>query len=55
MTPDQGQVLFGNTARAMADTALHIRERHGSNCAKADLAYGDGVAKALGLVKADAV
>ena len=53
MTPDQRQVLFGNTARAMADAALHIKDRHLANCAKADPAYGDGVAKVL--VKVDAV
>jgi catalase len=47
MTPQQQQVLFENTARAMGDTSLHIKERHVANCAKADPAYGAGVAAAL--------
>jgi len=47
-------VLFGNTARAMGDVAIHIKERHIANCTKADPAYGDGVAKTLGLMKAHA-
>jgi catalase len=41
MTPEQRQVLFGNTARAMGDAEPHIKERHVANCAKADPAYGD--------------
>jgi catalase len=54
MTPAQRQVLFDNTARAMGDAALHIKERHIANCAKADPAYGAGVAKALGIAVAAA-
>jgi catalase len=54
MTPDQRQALFGNTARAMGNAAIHIKERHVANCTRADPAYGDGVAKALGLAKVDA-
>src|SRR6266851_2058557 len=49
MTPAQQQVLFENTARAMGDASLHIKQRHVGNCAKADPAYGAGVAKALGI------
>jgi catalase len=49
MTPEQQQILFENTARAMGDAALHIKARHVANCAKADPAYGAGVAKSLGL------
>jgi catalase len=49
MTPAQQQLLFENTARAMGDAKLHIKERHAGNCAKADPAYGAGVAKALGI------
>jgi catalase len=49
MTPPQRQALFENTARAMGDSRLHIKERHIANCLRADLAYGQGVAKALGL------
>jgi len=54
MTPQQRQVLFDNTARALGDAAIHIKERHVGNCANADPAYGNGVAKALGLTKAEA-
>src|SRR6202790_1086033 len=49
MTPAQQQLLFENTARAMGDAKLHIKQRHVANCAKADPAYGAGVAKALGI------
>ena len=47
MAPEQQQVLFGNTARAMGDAELFIKQRHVKNCYKADPAYGEGVAKAL--------
>src|SRR5882724_11543399 len=49
MTPAQQQMLFENTARAMGDAKLHIKQRYVGNCAKADPAYGAGVAKALGI------
>jgi catalase len=49
MTPDQRRALFENTARAMGDAKLHIKQRHIANCTRADHAYGAGVAKALGL------
>ncbi len=49
MTPEQQQVLFENTARAMGDAPVEIKERHIENCSKADPAYGAGVRKALGL------
>jgi catalase len=49
MTPAQQQVLFDNTARAMGDARLEIKQRHIGNCMRADPAYGVGVAKALGL------
>ncbi|WP_035066238.1 catalase [Nitratidesulfovibrio termitidis] len=49
MTPQQQEVLFQNTARAMGDAPEAIKRRHVGNCAKADPAYGAGVAKALGL------
>jgi catalase len=49
MTPEKQQVLFENTARAMGDAPREIKLRHAANCAKADPAYGAGVAKALGL------
>jgi catalase len=49
MKPEQQQVLFENTARAMGDAPKEIKIRHISNCLKADHAYGNGVAKALGI------
>ncbi|MBN2476369.1 MAG: catalase [Pirellulales bacterium] len=49
MSPAQQQVLFENTARAMGDAPREIKRRHISNCRKADPAYGQGVAKALGI------
>ncbi|HEY6559573.1 MAG TPA: catalase [Polyangiaceae bacterium] len=49
MSAAQQQVLFENTARAMGDAPDEIKRRHVGNCAKADPAYGAGVAKALGL------
>jgi catalase len=49
VTPAQQQALFENTARAMGDARQHIKERHVRNCWRADPAYGEGVARALGL------
>ena len=49
MSPEQQQVLFENTARAMGDAPRQIKLRHIGNCLKADPAYGEGVAKALGI------
>lgn len=49
MSPAQQQVLFENTARAIAGASEEIKRRHIGNCAKADPAYGKGVADALGL------
>lgn len=46
----QKQRLFENTARAMNGVPEFIKRRHIDNCLKADPAYGQGVAKALGLV-----
>ncbi|HZY33268.1 MAG TPA: catalase [Rhodanobacter sp.] len=47
MTPEQQQVLFDNTARAMGDAPDFIKQRHADNCSKADPAYGAGVKAAL--------
>lgn len=49
MSPEQQEVLFANTARAMGDAPVEIKERHAMHCAMADPDYGIGVAKALGL------
>ena len=53
MNKKQQQVLFENTARAMGDAPEFIKLRHIGNCLKADKAYGEGVAKALGLSTKD--
>ncbi|WP_313952824.1 catalase [Accumulibacter sp.] len=49
MSPEQRQILFDNTARAMGDAPEEIKFRHIGNCLKADPAYGAGVASALGI------
>ena len=41
--------LCANTASAMADASLDVKRRHIANCLRADRAYGEGVAAALGL------
>jgi len=48
MTPDQQQVLFGNTGRALHGVRTDIQDRHIDHCTQADPGYGAGVAKALG-------
>ena len=50
MSAEQQTALFENTARAMGDVELFIKQRHVRNCYKADPAYGEGVAIALGIV-----
>ena len=47
MNAVQKQALFDNTARQVGQASRHIQERHVANCAKADPAYGKGVADAL--------
>jgi catalase len=49
MSADEQQRLFENTARNMQGTTKEVQLRHISNCYKADPAYGEGVAKALGI------
>ena len=49
MSAEQQQALFENTARAMEGVSAAVKQRHVSNCSKADPAYGAGVARALGL------
>ena len=49
MNPEQQQVLFENTGRAMGDAPNQIKMRHLKNCKKADPNYGRGVAEALGI------
>ncbi|NOZ47047.1 MAG: catalase [Chlorobi bacterium] len=50
MSKEQQQVLFENTARNMGDAPKEIKLKHINNCLKADKAYGEGVAKALGIL-----
>ena len=49
MTPAQQQVLFDNTARALGDAEQTVKIRHIVNCWRADPAYGQGVAAAIGM------
>ena len=52
MTPAQRQVLFKNTARSIQGASRAIKDRHVANCARADPAYGAGVAAAIGALDA---
>ena len=47
MAPVQQQVLFDNTARALAGASDDVIGQHVFNCTMADPAYGKGVAAAL--------
>jgi catalase len=49
MSPEQKHLLFDNTARAIQGAAQEVQERHVANCHRADPAYGQGVAEALGM------
>ncbi len=49
MTAEEQQRLFENTANDMASVEEFIKRRHILHCYLADPAYGDGVAKAMGL------
>lgn len=49
LTPEKKQLLFKNTAGEVGGADLFIQVRHIRNCYKADPAYGEGVAHALGL------
>lgn len=49
MTPAQQNLLFQNTARAMQGASEQVMLRHIENCRRADPAYGEGVAQALGI------
>jgi catalase len=47
--PEKQKLLFENTARNIGPTTEDIKLRHIGNCYKADPAYGEGVAAALGI------
>jgi catalase len=49
MSPAQQKILFENTARSIGPAPKEIQVRHIRNCLKADPAYGEGIAKALGI------
>lgn len=49
MSREEQKATCENTARAMADCLLFIKERHVRNCFMADPEYGTGVAEALGI------
>lgn len=49
MSPAQQQVLFENTARNMNGVPDAIKMKHICHCMQADPAYGQGVAKAVGI------
>ena len=49
MSPEDRRATCENTARAMAGTALFIKQRHIRNCYRADPAYGASVAEATGI------
>ncbi len=49
MKADEKQRLFENTARNMQGTTHLVQKRHIRHCYLADKAYGEGVAKALGI------
>lgn len=53
MNEEQKQVLFENTARNMRGAEKFVKIRHIGNCYKADPAYGEGVAKALGIAMSE--
>ena len=49
MSAEDQKATCENTARAMGDSAIFIKQRHIRNCYLADPKYGEGVAVALGL------
>ncbi|MGG7054305.1 catalase [Nitrosomonas sp. ANs5] len=49
MIAAQRQALFENTARSIGGTPRAVQKRHIAHCLKADPAYGEGIAQALGM------
>jgi catalase len=49
MSTEERAALFANTARSIGGAPRAIQLRHIAHCTKADKAYGDGVAAALGI------
>ncbi|ARJ50786.1 catalase [Staphylococcus lutrae] len=48
-SPEQQQRMFETTANEMEGTTDEVKRRHIKNCYQADVNYGTGVAKALGM------
>jgi catalase len=55
MSAEDQKATCENTARAMADSDVFIKQRHIRNCFRADPTYGKGVSDALGLSLEDAL
>lgn len=55
MNPQDRQRLFENTARAINGASQEVLLRHIDNCRRADPAYGEGVAKAIGISTSEPV
>jgi catalase len=55
MSDEDKAATCENTARAMGDAEVFIKQRHIRNCHRADPSYGEGVAKALGLSLVEAL
>jgi len=55
MSAEDQKLTCENTARAMGDSPLFIKQRHVRNCYHADPLYGEGVAAALGIDFNDAL
>jgi catalase len=53
MNEKQQQALFANTADSISGASIDIQKRHIRHCLKADQAYGEGIAKALGIALID--
>ena len=53
MSPAQKRAPFENTARSIGGAPREIQLRHFRNCLKADQAYGEGVAAALGIKRSE--
>jgi len=53
MTPNQRERLIGNLVGSLSQTPKHIQERQLQHFYKADRAWGEGIARALGLAVED--
>lgn len=49
MSSEQRNILFANTAANIGGVTKEVQVRHLRNCYKADPAYGEGIAKILGI------